>query len=108
MPKDNKYPEKEINQEPTEDIDGSIHREGTKDFYKLRSTWSSLIGWCIVFLIIFQGAVTASVGFNLINFKDYPWFLEVIVTENFAQIIGLAIIVVKFLFNHHEKNANRP
>jgi hypothetical protein len=80
-----------------------IHLDGTDAFYKLRSKWSWFILSCIFVLILFQIAITLLVGLDILNFKEYKWFLPLVITENFVQIIGLAIIVVKFLFNDPSK-----
>jgi len=35
------------------------------------------------------------------NFEKYKIFLNILVTEDFAQIIGLALLVVRFLFSKY-------
>ncbi len=76
------------------------HLDGLKDFYKLRKKWSWSIFGFIVALIAFQIIITSLVGLNILNFEKYPLFLPLVISENFIQIIGLALIVVKFLFSN--------
>lgn len=83
------------------------HLDGLKSFYKLRKKWSWFILTCIAFLLITQASLMALVGTNVLDFRDYDWFLPIVVSENFIQIIGLALIVVKFLFSNHFKIPSR-
>lgn len=61
--------------------------------------WSYFLIGCIGATLLFQVWLTIAVGLKWYDFKDYAWFLPLVVTENFAQVIGLALIVVNFLFN---------
>lgn len=81
------------------------HLDGVRKFYKMRSDWSGFIMKCIGASIAFHIVLTFLVGFDILDFKEYKWFLPIIVTENFLQIIGLAVIVVKFLFQDHDKSS---
>jgi hypothetical protein len=83
-----------------------IHLDGLKDFYFLRRTWSWAIFGFITTLILFHIVLTGCIGFGYMDFKEYPWFISIVVTENFAQIIALALIVVKFLFHKKDNSAN--
>jgi hypothetical protein len=89
--------------EKTESEESLAHLDGLRSFYKLRTKWSKAILWFIIVSLIFQFSITFVVGMDWLNFEKYPWFLPLVVTENFIQIIGLAIIVVKFLFNEPRK-----
>lgn len=81
------------------------HLNGLKNFYFLRIKWSWSIFGFITFLIFFQSILTVLVGCGVLNFEKYPWFVSIFVTENCGQIIGLAIIVVKFLFDKKDNAA---
>jgi hypothetical protein len=80
-------------------IEQTIHTDGLHTFYELRKTWSKWILGFITVSLILQFGITVAVGMDCLNFEKYPWFLPLVITETFIQIIGLAIIVVKFLFN---------
>lgn len=76
------------------------HLRGLRAFYTLREKWSYFILGCIAVLLIFHITLAFMVGLKKLDFTSYEWFLPIVATENFLQIIGLAIIVVKFLFSH--------
>jgi len=67
--------------------------------YKLRNSWSLYLVIFISIMIAFQVLVTALIGFGVLNFLNYQYFLYVVIGENFAQIIAMGFIVVKFLFH---------
>ena len=75
-----------------------IHEGGWKDYYKLRKRWSVFIMCAIAALIAFQIALTYSIGFKWLNFGESKLFLNLVLGENFAQIVGLGYIVVRYLF----------
>jgi hypothetical protein len=74
------------------------HRKGEEDYYGLRKKWSWFIFSFITFMLLFQLALTIAVGLKVMDFEKYPIFLHLIIGENFAQIIGMGIIVAKYLF----------
>jgi cytochrome c-type biogenesis protein CcmH/NrfG len=77
------------------------HRRGEEEYYKLRSKWSWFIFSFIAFMLLFQLLLTSAIGLKWVEFKDYQTFLHLVAGENFAQIIGMGIIVAKFLFPNH-------
>jgi hypothetical protein len=79
--------------------EAETHLSGLKTFYTLRKKWSWFILGCISVLLIFHISLAYLVGLGYLDFKDYNWFLPIVATNNFLQIIALAIIVVKFLFS---------
>lgn len=81
------------------------HTEGLKTYYFHRKLWSWFLIACIAVTLIFQIWLTISVGLGGLDFHEYAWFLPVVVTENFAQVIGLALIVVNFLFDKQSMGA---
>jgi hypothetical protein len=75
-----------------------IELDGRRQFFKLRGSWSRwLIGW-ITGLLLFHVALTAAIGFDLVDFRDYEWFLPMVVAQNFLQIVGMGFIIVRFLY----------
>lgn len=75
-----------------------IELEGRRNFFLLRKNWSTcIISWISVF-IAFHIILTFCVGFKWLDFTNNPWIVPSIVLENFAQIIGMGIIVMKFLY----------
>jgi hypothetical protein len=78
----------------------SAHLGGLQAFYKLRKKWSWFILICISVLLTFHISLAYLVGLKRLDFTEYSWFLPIVATNNFLQIIALAVIVVKFLFSH--------
>lgn len=80
-----------------DDAEAAIRREGLTQFYGLRRMWSGwLIGWVSV-LICFQIILTFSIGLGGLDYSRYDWFLPLVTAQNFLQIVGMAIVVVRFL-----------
>lgn len=76
-----------------------VELEGRKNFFQLRSKWSSAImGWIFI-LIIFNIGLTISVGVGWLDFDDNRWFLTTVTVETFLQVVGLGYIAVRYLFS---------
>jgi hypothetical protein len=71
---------------------------GLRDFYSLRKIWSWFIICCIKTLILAQIGFMICLGFGWLDFIKYKNVLTIFYFETFGQIIGLAVIVAKFLF----------
>jgi hypothetical protein len=79
------------------EAEAAIRLNGLTQFYGLRRMWSGwLIGWVTV-LICFQIVLTLSIGLGLLDYREYDWFLPLVTAQNFLQIVGMAIVVVRFL-----------
>lgn len=75
-----------------------IELEGRRQFFKLRGYWSGwLIGW-ITSLLAFQVLLTVTIGSKLLDFQGYNWFLPMVVAQNFLQIVGMGVVIVRFLY----------
>lgn len=80
-----------------------VELRGRLQFLQLRGQWSLwLIAW-ISFLLFFQAALTGLVGLNILNFEKYRWFLPLVTAQSFGQIVGMGVIVVRFLYHPAEK-----
>lgn len=79
------------------EAEAAIRRDGLMQFYGLRRMWSGwLIAWVSI-LICFQIALTFAIGLGGLDYRDYDWFLPLVTAQNFLQIVGMAIVVVRFL-----------
>lgn len=74
------------------------HLNGLRAHYKHKGRWSCFIMGLMGAMVLFQSAVITLVGFHIWSFTDYPWLLPALLVQNFAQIVGLALFVVKALF----------
>lgn len=89
-----------------DEAEATIRRDGLTQFYGLRRMWSGwLIGWVSV-LICFQIVLTFSIGLGLLDYRDYDWFLPLVTAQNFLQIVGMAIVVVRFLHSGSKQAAD--
>ncbi len=73
-------------------------REGSENYYKLRNKWSIYICRFIAAMLIYQAVLTLCIGMGWFDFINYQTFLSLAIGENFAQIVGMGVIVAKFLF----------
>lgn len=73
--------------------------DGRKKFFSLRQNWSCIIIIWISFLIIFNVSLTVCVGRSWLSFTSDKWFLRLIASETFLQIVGMGYIAVRFLFS---------
>ena len=85
-----------------------IRLTGLAQFYGLRVVWSKwLIGW-VSGLIVFQIVLTVAVGLKALDFTGFETFLQLTVGQNFLQVIGLAMIVVRFLHSTKSEKDDDP
>lgn len=77
-----------------------VELDGRKSFFDLRKNWSCwIIAW-ISILILFNIALTGLVGYGVLDFANYQWFITAITVETFLQIVGMGYIAVRFLFSN--------
>ena len=74
------------------------HLQGLQDHYRHKRGWSVFLAAVMAFMIGFQIVLLSLVGSGVWSFKDYDWLLPALLVQNLAQVIGLAVIVVRSLF----------
>ena len=74
------------------------HLAGLQDHYKHKSFWSYFLMAVMAFMVGFQSYLLYMVGSEQWDFTKYAWLLPVLLVQNLAQIVGLAVFVVKALF----------
>ena len=79
-----------------------INNKGRQDYYQLRIGWSFFIGTIVFLSVLFQFTATFLIGFNIVKFENHQFLINLVMGENFLQILGLAYIIVKFLFPKDE------
>lgn len=85
-------------------LEAQYHLEGLQSFYQSRKVWSWFLIGAISLSLVFQFVITILVGANALVFTQYKWFLPLVVSENFIQVISLALIVVRWLFSGAKPN----
>lgn len=68
------------------------------DIIGMRRAWSNWILGVIIFVTFFDVLIITLLGFGIMKF-DSQYALPAIITESIVKVIGLAYIIVNFLFN---------
>lgn len=74
------------------------HLDGLQAHYEHKGRWSRFLIYLMGWMVLYQSIVISCVGFGWWSFSEYTWLLPALLVQNFAQIVGLAIFVVKSLF----------
>ena len=78
-----------------------VERKGRSEYYRLRTLWSWYIFGTLVFMVLFEyillGFLIWGIVTDRFTFDNSKQFLYILSGQNFAQILGLSYIVVKFL-----------
>ena len=74
------------------------HLKGLRAHYEHKGRWSWFLMAVMGAMIVFQMVLLQHVGLGLWDFSEYEWLLPVLLVQNLAQVIGLAVFVVKALF----------
>jgi hypothetical protein len=82
------------------------HLRGLRDHYKHKARWSWFLMGLMAAMIAFQSFLLGMVGAGVWTFAAYAWLLPALLVQNLAQIVGLAIFVVKALFKDMKGGAN--
>lgn len=75
-----------------------IKAEALKDVVDMRYRWSDWILKIIIIVTFFDIFIVLMIGFRLMKF-DAGYIVPIIIGESLIKIIGLALVVVKFLFD---------
>lgn len=82
--------------------------KGEQDVFDMRKYWSIFIIRVIAFLVLSQIGLIILLGFGHyigFNLTEYRAVVMAFFIQTFVQIIGLAILVVAFLFNKINPNS---
>lgn len=82
----------------TESEERYAHLKGLQDHYKHKGYWSYFLMFVMLAMVVFQSILLGLVGAGVWDFSKYAWLLPALLVQNLAQIIGLAVFVVKALF----------
>ncbi len=69
----------------------------TADFLSFRKNWSTKLLWLVIGIVIFNAVFLLAVGLGWLRYED-EWLVRIIITGGFLEVLGLAKIVVEFLF----------
>lgn len=85
-------------QELSADI--QLRAQEKKEILDMRKIWSRWLLGVVVAIVAFDFIVIIAVGFHWMTFSD-GYVVPFFIVESFLKTIGLAIIVVRFLFNNN-------
>ncbi len=74
------------------------HVKGLRDHYSHKKWWSYFLMFLMFGMVAFQSVLLGMVGSGLWDFSKYKWLLPLLLAQNLAQVVGLAVFVVKSLF----------
>lgn len=72
------------------------------DHHYNKGLWSKFIMWVMGGMVFFQSMLLMKVGSGEWDFSNYDYLLPILLVQNLAQIITLAAIIVKALFDSHK------
>jgi len=75
------------------------HLQGIQDHYKHKGRWSNFLIGAIAAMLIFQSTLLVCVGLDIWDFSKYEWLLPALLVQNLAQVVGLSVWAVKYLFS---------
>lgn len=76
---------------------------GKRFYYKLRNFWGILLATVLTASIVFQFWLTYQIGTGNLRFQGYETFLGIVAGESFIQVVGLSLVIVKYLFPSDNK-----
>jgi organic radical activating enzyme len=71
-----------------------------------RKKWSNNLLWLVVSIVVFNAMFLLAIGRNLLAYSD-EWLVRIIFAGSFIEVLGLARIVVQFLFKEPPKNLDQ-
>ena len=75
-----------------------------KQLLSMRKNWSKWMLFCVVLVVVWDLVVIALIGLGAFEFKN-NLIVPSFIAESIIKVLGLALIIVKFLFKKHEENS---
>jgi len=72
------------------------------EFLNFRRQWSTYLLSLVMIIVFFNALFLIAIGMHLLQFED-EWLVRIIITGGFVEVLGLAKIVVDFLFKEQPK-----
>jgi hypothetical protein len=76
------------------------------EFLNFRKEWSQKLLLLVVFIVAFNALFLVIVGLGWLNYAD-EWLVRIVITGSFIEVLGLAKIVVEFLFRDYPVTTKR-
>lgn len=75
-----------------------LENDHFQQYIDLQREWSQKIGTILTISTLSIWILLFFVGLGWLNFQSYPWLLHTVVGTFFAQVVGLSLVVAKYLF----------
>ena len=69
----------------------------------LKCGWSAVIAVMLIALLSFQYRYMYLIGKGQLDFTDYNWLAEIVMGSNFVAIVGLAHIILQYLYSKESR-----
>lgn len=89
------------------DLEKELGIQEKQDILSFRNYWSPRIFYLILGILLFQGFLVAAIGRGWLDFMRYGSIISVYLGESVVQVLGLGVIVLKFLFPTNNKSNNK-
>lgn len=86
-----------LNELQRESLRAELQLKEQREIIEMRGQWSWWVLACIVSINIFDFLVIGALGFHWISFEGYV--IPVFIADSLLKTLGLAAIIVNFLFN---------
>ena len=73
------------------------------EFLEFRKQWSKNLLTLVILIVVFNALFLIAVGLGWLTFLD-EWLVRLIIAGSFVEVLGLAKIVVDFLFKEPPKH----
>lgn len=73
-----------------------------ENHHRNKGKWSLFVMVIMAFMIGFQSLLLMLVGLDVWDFTKYEWLLPTLMVQNLAQVIALAVVIVKALHDAHK------
>jgi hypothetical protein len=70
------------------------------EFLNFRKEWSQKLLLLVIFIVAFNALFLVIVGLGWLQYTD-EWLVRIVITGSFIEVLGLAKIVVEFLFRDY-------
>lgn len=75
----------------------TLNLQEKSDFLAYRKQWSTYLLSLVIAIVAFNAMFLITIGLGWLQFAD-EWLVRIIITGSFVEVLGLAKIVVDFLF----------
>lgn len=80
----------------------TLNLQEKSEFLAYRKQWSTYLLTLVIAIVTFNAMFLLTIGLGWLQFTD-EWLVRIIVTGSFVEVLGLAKIVVDFLFKDPPK-----